>query len=50
MAWRGDMRPIRPMTPAKQHQPIDRNKRKGKTVEDYCRDKAALANKKKHWP
>ena len=30
-----------PMTEAPQYQPIDRNKRKGKIVEDYSRDRAA---------
>ena len=33
--------PISPKTPAPQYQPIDRNKRKGKRVEDYSRDRAA---------
>ena len=33
--------PIGPKTPAPQYQPIDRNKRKGKRVEDYSRDRAA---------
>ena len=32
--------PISPKTPASQYQPIDRKKRKGKIVEDYCRDRA----------
>ena len=36
-----DVHPISPKTPAKQHQPIDRKKRKGKRVEDYSRDRAA---------
>ena len=36
---------ISPKTPAPQYQPIDRKKRKGKRVEDYSRDGAALANK-----
>ena len=34
-----------PKTPAPQYQPIDREKRKGKRVEDYSRDRAAGANK-----
>ena len=33
--------PIILKTPAPQYQPIDRKKRKGKKVEDYCRDRAA---------
>ena len=41
--------PISPKTPAPQYQPIDRNKRKGKKVEDYSRDRAAWPIKK-HWP
>ena len=36
-----DIHPISPKTPAPQYQPIDRNKRKGKTREDYSRDRAA---------
>ena len=36
-----DVHPISPKTPAPQYQPIDRNKRKGKRVEDYSRDRAA---------
>ena len=36
-----DVHTISPKTPAQQYQPIDRNKRKGKTVGDYCRDRAA---------
>ena len=40
-----DVHPISPKTPAPQYQPIDRKKRKGKRVEDYSRDRAALANK-----
>ena len=36
-----DVHPITPKTPAPQYQPIDRNKRKGKRVEDYSRDRAA---------
>ena len=35
------MHPISPKTPAPQYQPIDRKKRMGKRVEDYCRDRAA---------
>ena len=33
--------PISPNTPAPQYQPIDRKKRKAKTVEDYSRGRAA---------
>ena len=40
-----DIHPISPKTPAPQYQRIDIKKRKGKRVEDYSRDKAALANK-----
>ena len=40
-----DVHPISPKTPALQYQPIDRKKRKGKRVEDYSRDRAALATK-----
>ena len=40
-----DIHPISPKTPAPQYQPIDRQKRKGKRVEDYSKDRAALANK-----
>ena len=40
-----DKHPISPKTPVPQYQPIDRKKRKGKRVEDYSRDRAALANK-----
>lgn len=36
--------PISLMTPARQHQPIYKKKRKGNTVSDK-RDRAALANK-----
>ena len=36
-----DVHPISPKTPALQYQPIDRNKTKGKIVEDYSRDRAA---------
>ena len=36
-----DIHPISPKTPAPQHQPIDRKKRKGKRVEDYSRDRVA---------
>ena len=36
-----DIHHISPKTPAPHYQPIDRNKRKGKIVEDYSRDKAA---------
>ena len=41
-----DIHPISPKTSAPQYQPTDRKKRKGKRVEDYSRDRAALANKK----
>ena len=41
-----DIQPISPSTPDPQYQQIDRNKMKGKIVEDYSRDRAALANKK----
>ena len=37
--------PITPKTSAPQYQPIDNKKRMGKRVEDYNRDRAALANK-----
>ena len=37
---------ISPKTPAPQYQPMDRNKRKGKMVVDYRRDRATEANKK----
>ena len=40
-----DIHPISPKIPAPQYQPVDRKKRKGKIVEDYSRDRAALANK-----
>ena len=36
--------PISPKTPVPQYQPIDREKRKGKIVEDYSRDGAAEVN------
>ena len=36
-----DIHSISPKTPAPQYQPIDRKKRKGKSVEDYSRDRAA---------
>ena len=36
-----DIHNISLKTPAPQYQPIDRKKRKGKRVEDYCRDRAA---------
>ena len=36
-----DVHPISPKTPAPQYQPIDRKKRKGIRVEDYCRARAA---------
>ena len=36
-----DVHPINPKTTAPQYQPIDRQKRKGKRVEDYSRDRAA---------
>ena len=45
----GDIHTVSPKTPAPQYQPIERKKRKGKRVEDYSMDRAALANKK-HWP
>ena len=41
-----DVHPISPKTPAPQYQPIDRKKKNEKIVEDYSRDRAALANKK----
>ena len=41
-----DIHPISPKTPPSQYQPIDRKKRKGKRVEDYCRDRVASGNKK----
>ena len=37
--------PISPKTTASQYQPIDREKRKGKIVEDFSRERAAQANK-----
>ena len=40
-----DIHLISPKTTAPQYQSIDRNKRKGKRVEDYSRDRAAYANK-----
>ena len=42
-AWlrESDIHPNSPKTPAPQHQPIDRKKRKEKIVEDYSRDRAA---------
>ena len=40
-AGENDIHPISPKTPAPQHQPIDRKKRKGNRVEDYSRDRAA---------
>ena len=45
MLRESDVHPISPKTPVPQYQPIDRKKRKGKIVEDYSRDRAALANK-----
>ena len=36
-----DIDPVSPKTPASQYQPRDRNKRKGKRVENYSRDSAA---------
>ena len=36
-----DIHPISPKTPAPQYQFIDRNKRKGKIVENYSKDRAA---------
>ena len=36
-----DIHPISPETSAPQYQPIDRQKRKGKRVEDYSRDRSA---------
>ena len=38
--------PYQSEDPAPQYQPIERKKRNGKIVEDYCRDRAALANEK----
>ena len=35
-----DIHPISPKTPAPQYQPIDRENRKEKRVEDYSRDRA----------
>ena len=40
-----NVHPISPKTPASQYKPIDRNKRKGKTVGDNSWDRAAYANK-----
>ena len=36
-----DVHPISPKTPAPQYQPMESKERKGKSVEDYCRDRAA---------
>ena len=36
-----DIHPISPKTTAPQYQPLDRNKRKVKIVEDYSSDRAA---------
>ena len=36
-----DIHPVSLKTPPPQYQPIDRKKIKGKTVEDYSRDRAA---------
>ena len=36
-----DIHTISLKTPTPQYQPIDRKKRKGKRVENYCRDRAA---------
>ena len=41
-----DIHRISPKTPAPQHKPTDRKKRRGKIVEDYNRDRAAYANTK----
>ena len=38
-----DIHPISPKTPAPQYQPIDINKRNGKIVEDYSRDRIGPA-------
>ena len=40
-----DVHPISPKIPAPQYQPIERKNRKGKSVEDYSRDRAAYGNK-----
>ena len=40
-----DIHLISPKTPAPQYQHIDRNKRNGKRIEDYSRDRAAYADK-----
>ena len=47
-AWlrESEYTPYQSEDPIPQYQPIDRKKRKGKIVEDYSRDRAALANKK----
>ena len=42
--WESDIHSISPKTPAPKYQPIERKKRKGKIVEDYRRDRAALVN------
>ena len=41
-----DIDPISPKTPGPQYKPIDRKKRKGKTVEDYNRDRTPYVNNK----
>ena len=38
---KSDVHTISQKTPAPQHQPIDRKKRKGNIVEEYSRDRAA---------
>ena len=43
-----DIHPIIPKTPAPQYQPIDRKKRKGKIVEDYSKDRAAIETHQSH--
>ena len=35
-----NIHPLSPKNPAPQYQPIDKNKRKEKIVEDYCRGRA----------
>ena len=45
-----DVHPISPKTPAPQYQPIDRKKRKGKSVENYSIGIEQLRPIKKHWP
>ena len=36
-----DIHPISPKIPAPQYKPVNRKKRKEKSVEDYCRDRVA---------